>query len=97
MILDRGNVAPTLRPLPPEGKVTRSYRVGCAISAKAKASLACAASSSYLAAAWLGLPTKNIENNPMQSSRQPPARMRFDQILDTSGKSAALLHHRTIR
>src|SRR6267143_5378446 len=33
----------------------------------------------------------------MQSSRQSPARMRFGQILDTSGKSAALLHHRTIR
>src|SRR5258705_4275439 len=33
----------------------------------------------------------------MQSSRRAPARMRYGQILDTSGKSAALLHHRTIR
>jgi hypothetical protein len=48
-------------------------------------------------AASLWLPTKNIENNPMQCSRRAPARMRFGQILDTSGKSTALLHHRTIR
>src|SRR5882757_7095535 len=38
------------------------------------------------------LPTKNIENNPMQSSRR-----RFGPILDTSGKATALLHDRTIR
>src|SRR5882724_4380787 len=33
----------------------------------------------------------------MQSSRRSPVRTRFGQILDTSGKSAAFLHHRTIR
>jgi hypothetical protein len=52
----------------------------------------CAASSHAAVA-----PHQNIENNPMQSSRQSPAGMRFAQILDMSGKSAALLHHRTIR
>ena len=40
---------------------------------------------------------KNIENNPMQSSRRAPAATLWGVILDTSGKSAALLHHRTIR
>src|SRR6266851_741944 len=42
-------------------------------------------------------PNKNIENNPMQSSRRAPARRLWGVILDTSGKSTALLHHRTIR
>jgi len=52
-------------------------------------------SRSHAASRWL--PKQNIENNPMQSTRQSPARMRFGPILDTSGKSAAFLHHRTIR
>ena len=33
----------------------------------------------------------------MQSSRRSPARTLWGVILDTSGKSAALFHHRTIR
>src|SRR6266851_4922381 len=48
-------------------------------------------------AASLSPPTKNIENNPMQSSRRAPAKTLWEVILDTSGKSTALLHHRTIR
>jgi hypothetical protein len=40
-------------------------------------------------------PTKNIENNPMQSSRA--AADRSDRNLDTSGKSAAQFHHPKIR
>jgi hypothetical protein len=38
---------------------------------------------------------KNIENNPMQSSRRSPRR--FEPTLDTSGKSAARFHHPKIR
>jgi hypothetical protein len=36
---------------------------------------------------------KNIENNPMQSSRRPPT---LEQQLDTSGKSGAFLYHSAI-
>jgi hypothetical protein len=35
-------------------------------------------------------PTKNIENNPMQSNRRLPQGL--DRKLDTSGKSAAQFH-----
>jgi hypothetical protein len=42
-------------------------------------------------------PTKNIENNPMQSSRRSPATDGSDRKLDTSGKSAASFHHPKIR
>jgi hypothetical protein len=41
--------------------------------------------------------SKNIENNPMQSKAGGRRQGRFGPIHDTSGKSAALLHHRTIR
>jgi hypothetical protein len=37
-------------------------------------------------------PNQNIENNPMQSSSQSSAWM-LGAMLDTSGKSAAHLHH----
>jgi len=40
------------------------------------------------------LDPKNIENNPMQSSRRPPAP---EEQLDTSGKSGAFLHHSAIQ
>jgi hypothetical protein len=40
-----------------------------------------------------GARSQNIENNPMQSSRRPPA---FEKQLDTSGKSAAFPHHPVI-
>ena len=40
---------------------------------------------------------KNIENNPMQSKQAVAGKDALGPILDTSGKSAALLHHRTIR
>jgi hypothetical protein len=42
---------------------------------------------------------KNIENNPMQSSMVSPAWMLSAiprEHFDTSGKSAALLHHHAI-
>lgn len=38
-------------------------------------------------------PTKNSENNPMQSSRTAAATDGLDRNLDTSGKSAAQFHH----
>jgi hypothetical protein len=44
-----------------------------------------------------GPPTKNIENNPMQSSRRPLATGGVGRKLDTSGKSAAQFHHPGIR
>jgi len=40
-----------------------------------------------------GARSQNIENNPMQSSRRPPAP---EEQLDTSGKSGAFLHHSAI-
>ncbi|WP_130577188.1 hypothetical protein [Bradyrhizobium sp. Leo170] len=40
-----------------------------------------------------GARSQNIENNPMQSCRRPLA---LEWQLDTSGKSAAFLHHPAI-
>jgi hypothetical protein len=42
-------------------------------------------------------PAKNIENNPMQSSRRRPQTLGLDRNLDMSGKSAAQLHNPDIR
>jgi hypothetical protein len=39
--------------------------------------------------------SKNIENNPMQSSRRPALMLR--KQVDTSGKSGAFLHHPAIQ
>jgi hypothetical protein len=41
--------------------------------------------------------TKNIENNPMQSSRAAAATGGLDRKFDTSGKSAAQFDHHKIR
>jgi hypothetical protein len=41
--------------------------------------------------------TKNIENNPMQSSRGAAATGGLDRKFDTSGKSAAQFDHHKIR
>jgi len=41
--------------------------------------------------------TKNIENNPMQSSRRATTTGGLDRKLDTSGKSAAQFRHPGIR
>ena len=73
----------------------RSWR---AIYATAKASLACAASSRILAA------TPRRFGSQPKISKTTPCKVaggrrqgRFGPTLDTSGKSTALLHHRTIR
>jgi hypothetical protein len=42
-------------------------------------------------------PTKNIENNPMQSRPSPAATGGLDRKFDTSGKSAAQFDHHKIR
>jgi hypothetical protein len=74
------------------------HRPWRAIYATARASLACAASSRILAAMprRCGSQPKISKTTPCKvagARRQG----RFGPILDTSGKSAALLHHRTIR
>ncbi len=42
-------------------------------------------------------PSKNVENNPMQSRRRSPQPMVLDRQVDTSGKSAAEFHPQRAR
>ena len=74
------------------------HRPRRAICATAKASLACAASSRILAAApgRCGSQPK-ISKTTRCKVAGGRRQGRFGPILDTSGKSTALLHHRTIR
>jgi len=55
------------------------------------------AGSSRLVSHVAGGSTQNIENNPMQSSRQVGRTDALCPKLDSSGKSLAFLRHRTIR
>src|SRR5712691_495466 len=78
-------------------KETRPGRTR-AIFATAKASLACAASSRILAAApRRGGPQPKISKTTPCKVAGGRRQGRFGPTLDTSGKSTALLHHRTIR
>ena len=87
-------VAQLDRALPSEGKGHTFESCRVRQLATAKVSAACAASR-RLAAASRWLPNENIENNPMQ--RRPPPAWMLGTTFDMSGKSAALLHRRTIR
>jgi len=63
----------------------------------AKAGVAASYGSASHASRQQSAPTQNIENNPMQSSRRSPAWMLYPpKHFDTSGKSAALFHRRSL-